>query len=108
MELMQGADETVAPGGEHLADGKALRRRVEELEQALRAREELEGADRSGGTGSLCVICLEQPAIVAAIPCGHRCLCEADARAINSMPKKKRECPLCRRLIKRMQRVYDA
>jgi hypothetical protein len=87
---------------EHADEAEALRRRVEELEQALRAREELKQGERL-----LCVICLEQPATMAAIPCGHRCLCEADARAINSMGKK-RECPLCRKGIKRMQRVYDA
>jgi hypothetical protein len=47
---------------------------------------------------SICCLCQEQPATFAAIPCGHRCLCEADAarfRAHSQSQKGKLKCPLC-------------
>ena len=48
---------------------------------------------------SECVICLENEAVVALIPCGHRCACEACAPSLNN-------CPMCRQPIREANRIF--
>jgi len=43
-------------------------------------------------TSSLCVVCMEEPAIVAMIPCGHICIC---VNCVRSAMRKGR-CPVGR------------
>lgn len=42
---------------------------------------------------SECLICLEREAVVACIPCGHRCACEGCAQGL-------RRCPMCRQPVR--------
>ena len=48
---------------------------------------------------SECVICLEKEAVVAFIPCGHRCTCEGCAPSL-------RCCPVCRQPIREANRIF--
>ena len=48
---------------------------------------------------SECVICLEKEAVVALIPCGHRCACEACAPSL-------RNCPMCRQPVREAKRIF--
>eukprot|EP00753_Platysulcus_tardus_P001125 PLAT11081.1.p1 GENE.PLAT11081.1~~PLAT11081.1.p1 ORF type:complete len:142 (-),score=48.19 PLAT11081.1:84-509(-) len=52
---------------------------------------------------SVCVICLDAPATMAIIPCGHRALCSACA--VPHMLRHK--CPICGRKLMRMLRIWD-
>jgi len=64
------------------------------------------GGGGGGGVGGLCVVCLEQPALFACVPCGHRCGCMACLEGIRASSRK--ECPLCRAFITATLRVYEA
>ena len=48
---------------------------------------------------SECVICLEKAAVVALIPCGHRCVCEGCAPSLRS-------CPMCRQPVREAKRIF--
>ena len=48
---------------------------------------------------SECVICLEREAVVAFIPCGHRCACEVCAPSLRS-------CPICRQPVREAKRIF--
>ncbi len=52
---------------------------------------------------ALCVVCLEEQADFALLPCGHKCLCERDSRAIM---RAQRICPLCRLAARDAHRIY--
>jgi len=49
--------------------------------------------------GSECVICLQAEAMMALMPCGHLCLCEAPACMLKL-------CPLCRAPVVEVKRIY--
>ena len=49
---------------------------------------------------SLCVVCLDLPARVACVPCGHRCMCHTDAPRVS-------KCPMCRAHIEQRLTVID-
>ena len=57
----------------------------------------------SVGPEPTCVICLERPPTMAAIPCGHRCLCAEDAARIVGQ-----RCPMCRHPVERVIMIFDA
>ena len=46
-----------------------------------------------------CVVCLDQKAVMAFMPCGHRCVCEGCAPALS-------ECPMCRSPKQSVVRIY--
>ena len=48
---------------------------------------------------SECVVCLENEAVMALMPCGHRCACEACAPNL-------RNCPMCRQPVRESMRIY--
>jgi serine/threonine protein kinase len=51
---------------------------------------------------NLCVWCMDKPADYAVLPCGHKCLCEADSAAIVAM----NGCPVCRGPVQRCARIW--
>jgi hypothetical protein len=53
---------------------------------------------------SVCVVCLTEPKVMAAIPCGHMCLCEADSAKVMS---KDRKCPICMIRITSCLKIYQ-
>ena len=60
------------------------------------------GSSPSKETGkSECCVCLGKPAIMACVPCGHRCLCEDCAtEAIQT-------CPICRQSRTGYMRIFE-
>ena len=48
---------------------------------------------------SECVICLEKAAVVALIPCGHRCACEGCAPSLRNRP-------MCRQPVREAKRIF--
>jgi hypothetical protein len=73
---------------------------------AARAAEASDSDD--GSQGGLCVICLTNEAALAAVPCGHFCVCEADARALQRRQRLQVSCPVCRAPVQSFLRVYAA
>ena len=57
--------------------------------------------DTVGGK-ALCTWCLEQPATMAYVPCGHRCMCEEHAALAGS------QCPICRAAANGVVRIFDS
>jgi len=52
-----------------------------------------------------CVVCLErEPDMI--VSCMHLCLCEQCSEAINKRPKESRQCPVCRRPVDAIKKVY--
>jgi len=47
-----------------------------------------------------CVVCLDRVAIMALLPCGHRCACAECAGGV-------RDCPICRGKVDKALRVFD-
>ena len=50
-----------------------------------------------------CVICLDDVKSHACVPCGHLCMCANCA----ADERKNRTCPLCRKAVREMMRVFD-
>jgi len=75
-----------------------LKRRIQELETK-------EGEQEHGNNGSsgseTCVVCYQNKINCVLLECGHRALCM-------NCGKKLIDCPICRRPIERIIRVYDA
>ena len=66
-------------------------------------REGREGRrDREGRSDRVteCVVCFENDARVACVPCGHMCLCVLDAPRVGA-------CPICRAPIAHRLTVFD-
>merc|ERR1712146_573702 len=51
----------------------------------------------------VCVLCLEESAVMATIPCGHRAYCSACAPNAQA---SIRTCPVCRQTLRNLLRVY--
>jgi hypothetical protein len=47
-----------------------------------------------------CVVCLEAKAIMAAVPCGHKCACQECAKLL-------KKCPLCRTDVTNFLRIFE-
>ena len=52
-----------------------------------------------------CVVCLERTAKTAIVPCGHVCLCVTCSRALTKLGQP---CPLCRRNMTGVIRIYSS
>lgn len=61
------------------------------------------GGISSPSRGALCVICMNNVQTHCAVPCGHKCLCQACA----VFAAKSGVCPMCRQNIETIIRVYD-
>ena len=99
MQSAQNELQNVYSGGQHgwsvdklTAMGKTLAKASEKNFKFVTSKAR-ESVDKSN-----CCLCQQQPATFAAIPCGHRCLCEVDAarfRAHSQGQKGRLKCPLC-------------
>ena len=50
-----------------------------------------------------CVFCMDEPKVVALIPCGHKCLCEACAERVQVGDS----CPICRAPVSAKYQIFD-
>ena len=62
-----------------------------------------EGVPSPNNRGALCVICMNNAQTHCAVPCGHKCLCQACA----GFAMKAGICPMCRQNVETIIRVYD-
>lgn len=60
-------------------------------------------ASEASGDARTCAICLTDPPVMICKPCNHCCACQSCARRLASRP-----CPLCRRPVRAMERVFFA
>lgn len=72
-----------------------------QLEEILVSIKEKKNSLSKKSEEKKCVICLDQPASMICIPCGHICVCES-CKA--QMTKKK--CPVCNQHVKNIYKVY--
>ena len=63
-------------------------------------REAREGREGRRDRVTECVVCFENDARVACVPCGHMCLCVLDAPRVGA-------CPICRAPIAHRLTVFD-
>jgi len=54
---------------------------------------------------STCAVCLTEPAFMALVPCGHKCVCTGCCTRLRSESAK---CPICRARIHAAIHVHDA
>ncbi len=55
-----------------------------------------------------CVVCLNSQKTHACVPCGHKCVCEKCAFIImNTHGITKKKCPICRKGVSCIIRIYD-
>eukprot|EP01043_Picozoa_sp_COSAG02_P011715 COSAG02_NODE_437_length_22340_cov_46.269952_6_plen_486_part_00 len=79
--------------------------------QAAEAKKGKKGAKAEAETEQ-CVICMDDEATMAAVPCGHKCLCAACALtlctpgAANAAAAAAPLCPLCRAPVERAIKIY--
>jgi len=52
-----------------------------------------------------CVVCMDNPAEIAFIPCGHKKTCQKCSEAI--MKTSKKQCPVCRKGIQNAMKIFD-
>mmetsp|Transcript_22711 Transcript_22711/g.54818 ORF Transcript_22711/g.54818 Transcript_22711/m.54818 type:complete len:91 (-) Transcript_22711:61-333(-) len=86
-------------------EASLLRRKrslLDDMPPAVRARS---GLDDDQGA-SICVVCHDKTAVMAVIPCGHVCLCNACSDACMSGQAGANSCPLCRGDMQRVLRIY--
>jgi hypothetical protein len=55
---------------------------------------------------STCVVCMDNPAMYAMVPCGHLCICQNDLQAYRASAKGN-QCPVCRSVIERSLRIFS-
>uniref|UniRef100_A0AAV1V0Q7 RING-type domain-containing protein n=1 Tax=Peronospora matthiolae TaxID=2874970 RepID=A0AAV1V0Q7_9STRA len=56
---------------------------------------------------SECVVCKDQQAVTAVVPCGHLCFCETDAETYRrSCTSEYPTCPICQQEIVSLLRIY--
>lgn len=85
-------------------------RSLEVLE--LRRGQEQEKEEMGGPSQNTCVVCLDAPANMAAVPCGHLALCEVCAVQLPGSVGRRRPhdarppCPVCRRSTERLIQIY--
>lgn len=68
--------------------------------EGRRDREAREGREGRRDRVTECVVCFENDARVACVPCGHMCLCVLDAPRVGA-------CPICRAPIAHRLTVFD-
>lgn len=81
-----------------------LRKRIQELETKKQEEGEYQQQHNTTTTSTQldrCVVCYENKINCVLLECGHRALCMQCGQQL-------RECPMCRRPIERIVRVYDA
>ena len=75
---------------------------AEQMAQEAEQRAQEAVALRSAG---VCVVCLDQDATVACLPCGHLCLC---AGCMDEVCRRGQPCPLCKAAIADRARIFSA
>jgi hypothetical protein len=96
----------------HLAktELKALQDELNERRVAINAQEDAMKAQGEDNDDGLCNVCLDRPACLAFIPCGHVCACVECYVGCDSgrmqLENGNKLCPLCRAIIQNTQRVF--
>ena len=81
--------------------GKIEEWRQAEVAASAAASVHPESASSAAIDGTQCVICYDQEAEYAVVPCGHKCLCK-------KCGVKCKQCPLCRSAMTSLIKVYGA
>lgn len=84
---------------------RTLRQFINELPTSKRSRFQQSIDDEGGISFCECVVCHDQKADRAVIPCGHLCLCDDCANSIMNSSRSK-SCPLCRGQLQSTLKIY--
>ena len=82
------------------ASKELVRVKREEIAEAARRVDEMEARAKEVDEQGLCSLCIEFPANVVLLPCGHVCMCHAC-----SIKMQDQCCPICRGEVERFQRA---
>mmetsp|Transcript_15538 Transcript_15538/g.29305 ORF Transcript_15538/g.29305 Transcript_15538/m.29305 type:complete len:436 (+) Transcript_15538:387-1694(+) len=85
-----------------ISDMPAKRRAI-----IMQAVGDVDAHDESKARRVSCVVCHDEAAVMAIVPCGHHCLCEECSMTIVECPLSYRLCPLCRSQIQSTLRIYS-
>ena len=90
------------PDGVYAIMQSCWHRRPKDRPDILDIHAELQEAfvEASTKSGTECVVCLEGEAVLAIMPCGHRCVCEGCATL--QIPR----CPMCRQPVENFKRIF--
>lgn len=66
------------------------------------AGSDLHRSSQGHGDGT-CVCCMDMPAKVVLVPCGHMCVCESCGV---DLKRRRMACPMCRSTVKAIQKVF--
>ena len=73
----------------------------------MQAMGDVDAFDKSKVRRVSCVVCHDETAVMAIVPCGHHCLCEDCSATIVACPASSRLCPLCRSYIQSTLKIYS-
>lgn len=104
--------------GEHSADRETLETAIEKCQGFLSAPEEISDSDndnkhKQGNNSSSdekevreCLICFENAAVMATVPCGHKILCQG---CVDEIGEKLQSCYICKAVLKEPKciRIFD-
>ena len=76
---------------------------IDDLIEGMRIKVSISTKATTSNSNSVCSICLDQEAVNAILPCGHRCLCDA---CVN--PTQIRICPICRSPVNQIVKIFDS
>lgn len=79
---------------------QSLKQTLEMIPESARPKISIEHGNSSK---NVCVVCQDENASMAIVPCGHVCLCAECSSSILTNDKK---CPLCRIAIEKVMKIY--
>ncbi|GFH43916.1 hypothetical protein CTEN210_00390 [Chaetoceros tenuissimus] len=79
---------------------QSLKQTLEIIPESARPKISVEHGNSSK---NVCVVCQDENAVMAIVPCGHMCLCAECSSSIMTNDKK---CPLCRIAIREIMKIY--
>ncbi len=65
-----------------------------------------EEKNATSNSENICVVCHDEPAVMAVVPCGHQCLCNSCSNICIEGQASARQCPLCRGNMQSILRIY--
>ena len=69
-----------------------------------RSRAAAAAAPNAAPVAGECIVCHDEAAVEAALPCGHLCFCSTCSARLLADPSPR--CPICRAAMERAQRIY--
>jgi hypothetical protein len=98
------------PEGVRLDELGQRLQRVQESLETVEGSSSGDASDKVSSRHAVCVICMEDEATHAMVPCGHECVCAEDAKSFQGREATRAVrgsvCPVCRAHVTNIIRVF--